>query len=200
VLTKKAETAIKAYVKNTDPRDLAYGRVIGGYADAHAGPFRLLPVLGHLRLEFGVTILALSTILLRTFDDKHMGTLGWNLPVNERTEKRVCGLLTSFGWDGRIWPFDAGWPDGLTEETGLRVLLKDARILGTFVFPPEPQGNRVLRVEVQKLSNDFPLSPEIPPEDYIEPTEAQLEKFRQLVAEPSVFLNDLRGATLKRVR
>lgn len=198
MLTKKAEAALKQYVKSTDPRDLARGRIIGADPDAHPGPFRLLPVLGWLRPQEKYLFLALSTIMLRVYDDRHMGTLGWSIPITERTERKVCGLLTSFGWDGRIWPQDPGWPDDApTELAGLQPLLRDARLISTFVFPPEVQGSRVLRVDVSKISTDFPLPYECPSADYEEPTEQQWDKFKALCQDPSMFVPDPNTKTVK---
>ena len=188
MITKKDEAATKAYLKTTEPRDVAYGHVIGSNPDIHPGPYRLLPVLGWLRREKGSVYLALSCLMLRVFDDKHMGTMGWNLPLNERTEKAVCGVLTSLGWDGRIWPTDPGWPDGLKDATGLKVLLVESKLFASFVFPPVDQGSRVLRITVLKSNTDFPLSPEVPADDFVVPTEAQLEKLRALAADTSVFV------------
>lgn len=188
MITKKAEAAIKQYVKTTDPRDVCHAQVVGYERKAQLGPFRLMPVIGYPRTEHGVSIIALSCIMLRVYDDRHMGTLGWNLPFNERTERTICGLLTSLGWDGRVWPFDAGWPDDTPEATGLHVLLIDSQVNATLVFPPEERGSRVLRVEVQKLSGDFALAPVVPAEDYIEPTEENLAKLRQIVADADMFL------------
>ncbi len=188
MLTKKVIAANKAYAKQTDPRDVAYGRVIGG--DVHPGPYRILPVLGWMRKEKGVIGVTLSCILLRIYDDKHMGSLGWNIPVNERTEKAVCRALTSFGWDGRIWPLDPGWPDGGDEARGFQQLLHESHLFSSFVFPPEPQGSRVLRVDVMALSKPFALPPEFPAEDVVEPTEDHMAKLRRLMVEPDLFLRD----------
>lgn len=185
--------ASKAYLKNTDPRDVAYGCVVGGSSiDFHPGPFRLLPVLGWMQKNKDSTLMVrLSCLLLRVYDDKQMGTLGWHLPVNERTEATVCRILTSFGWDGRLWPIDPGWPDGASggkEATGLKQLLLESRLFATFIFPPEPQGSRVLRIEVIKTAGDFPLAPEFPVDELVEPTDEIKIKFRKLMVEPEVFL------------
>jgi hypothetical protein len=190
VLTKKALNSAKAYVKRTDPRDVAVAGIIGTPdKDTHPGPFRLMPVVGYMRRDPQKRTLAvsLSCQLFRVYDDKPMGTLGWLIPVNERTERTVCGLLTSLGWDGRIWPVDPGWPDG-KEAVGLTQLLMESRLFATFVFPPEPKGSRVIRVEVPKTLGDFPLSPEVPADDFVEPTEEMMSKFRRLIAEPELFL------------
>ena len=174
MLTKKALNASKAYVQNTDPRDVAVASVIGNNGNMQSGPFRLLPVLGWLRRDPQARTLgvSLSCLLLRIYDDKQVGTLGWHVPINERTEMTACGLLTSLGWDGRIWPLDSGWPDGAKqEEAGLSQLLLESSLFATFVFPPEPKGSRVLRIEVTRTSGDFPLSPEVPAADYVAPSD-----------------------------
>lgn len=187
MLTKKDEAATKAYLKKTPPRDVAHAHVIGPSKDTHPGPYRILPVLGWVRSVHGTAHLSLSCLMLRVYDDKQVGTLGWSIPLNERTLQGACGLLTSLGWDGRVWPVEPGWPDGLKDEQGLRVLLAESRVFATFVFPPIDQGSRVLKVIISKTTAPFPLSPEVPADDFIGPTEAQLEKLAALAADPSIF-------------
>lgn len=187
MLSKKADAAIRSYVKNSDKRDIAYAKVIGSAPEAHPGPCRILPVIGWIRVEHGHPFLTLSCIMLKVLDDRHLGTLSWNIPLNPRTERTAATLLASLGWDGRVWPQDRGWPDGLAEETGLHTLLNDAQIGATMTFPPKAQGSLVLRVEVAKMSNDFPLNPEVPAEDRREPTDELVDRLHQLTAEPETF-------------
>lgn len=187
MLTKKAEAAVKTYLRTTDPRDVAYASVVGR-CEGGVGPYRIFPLLAYVKEEFGHKFLTLSCIMLRMVGDKHVGVLGWNIPLNERTLKQACGLLTSLGWDGRAWPLDPGWPDDSEEAAGLRVMLTDAKVFATFTFPPSPKGSIVIQVNVLKLASNFPLPPILAEGSYLEPTKEQLEAFAKFVAQPDLFV------------
>jgi hypothetical protein len=88
------------------------------------------------------------------------------------------------GWDGRIWPHDPGWPNGVGgEEVSLRKLLEASTVINTLVFPPTSRGSFALNIKVMNRTEAFPLSPAIEVEV---PEEVQVSlraKLRDLLAE-----------------
>jgi hypothetical protein len=194
MLTKKAERASKEYVRNTRREDLCLARVTSG-DQVRPGPYNLLPVLGAMHKGKVCSFVLITSFLLRISDEAHVGVMNWALPFTERTEDQIATLLASFGWDGRVWPEEPGWPgDDSKEATGLRALLKGQKLLATLTFPPDPDnGNAVLRQEILRTSADFPLSPVV--EDGAKKaTPEMLEKLRKLAADPLAVFGS--GATL----
>ena len=188
MLSHRTIKALRQYANTTDPRDVARARIVEYRSDARPGPYKLLPVIGWIRAEGEGRSLVLSCIMLRQYDDRHMGTLGWTIPINIRTGAQVLRLLAALGWDGRIWPDDAGWPDDVPEREGLKTMLRDARLSCTMVFPPDLTGTRVLRVNILTCSTDFPLEPLVPAQDVVGVTQELRAKFRDICQDPSVFL------------
>jgi hypothetical protein len=184
MISKKAEKLSKDYRRRTLPEDLALAKVTSG--EIRPGPYNILPVLCTMHRAKTSVYVLLSSFLLRIPDDKHMGVMNWLLPYNERTALTVCKLLVSLGWDGRVWPDDAGWPTG-TEADGLRQVLKGQNLTATLTFPPDPKnGNFCLRQEVLRSNADFALCPDVD-DGAREPTPEHLEKLRQLAIDPSIF-------------
>jgi hypothetical protein len=180
MLTKRAERAAKEYSRRTAREDLCVARVSSGN-EVRPGPYNLLPVVCSMHKGGSTSFLLLVAFLLRISDESHVGVLHWMMPFNPRTEGAVTRLLCCFGWDGRVWPEDTGWPGEKSQEAvGLRSLLKGQNILGTLTFPPDPDlgVNVVLRQEVLRTSANFPLSPDIP--EGTETPEATPEMFVKL--------------------
>jgi len=186
MLTKKAEKAAKEYSRKTRREDLCLARVTSG-DQVRPGPYNLLPVLGSMHKgKHDNSFVLITSFLLRISDEAHIGVMNWALPFNERTEKTIATLLASFGWDGRVWPEETGWPGDETKEAaGLRALLKGQKLAATLTFPPDPDnGNAVLRQEILRTSADFPLSPEVT-NGSKEATPEMIEKLRKLAEDPT---------------
>jgi hypothetical protein len=185
MLTKRAEKAAKDYARKTPREDLCLAKVTSGDA-VKPGPHNVLPVLCSMhKTQAGGIYLLLTSFLLRIADESNVGTLHWMLPWNERTETVVSTLLASFGWDGRVWPEESGWPgEGTQEAKGLKELLRGANLHATLTFPPDANdGNAVLRQDVLRTSADFPLSPEV--EGGAKPASPEMiEKLRKLAEDP----------------
>ena len=198
MLTKKDEDAAKKYLRETPIRDLAFGQVTEGRL--FPGKYRFMPILGWLadppkikndartqamdRRWGGPTRkLILSGALLKMTEGSFVGSLDWSIPVTEVMEPVIFDLLATFGWDLRIWPYDAGWPDDSPEEArGLETLLVKKDRIATLTFPPGPNGNRVMTVHVLKTGRVFPLPPVVSKTDLVSPTTELREKFRKLEA------------------
>jgi len=186
MLTKKILTATKHYLSKTPEENRAYGLVTDG--KINPGTFRFMPVLAWLRKKPERSRIVLSGFLLRMTEGAFVGGLDWSIPLNPETENDAANLLSSFGWDNRVWPSDPGWPDDLPdEEHTLHGMLKKKGILETLTFPPKESGNRVMTLHVLKVSNPFPLPILVADEDRQEVAPEMLSKLRELVADPSCF-------------
>ena len=179
---------VKEYVKRTPKADLTYGRVSNGGV-VTPGPYNFLPVMCTMdSSETAIVqkVVLITCFLLRIADDKHVGVLDWIIPWNPRTEATAAKLLVGFGWDGRVWPDDEGWPGNEQEGTGLRTLLSASGFRATLTFPPASDGsNRTLRQEVLRSSQAFPLCPEVHNDIVVTPE--HIEKLRTLMEDTSIF-------------
>lgn len=187
MLTKKQEKALKDYVRTTPPENQAHGMLTA--PNTKPNVYRFLPLLSHFSPFRGKLYLILQGILMLPLQDKHAGMMSWTIPVNDATKADVLALLAALGWDGRVWPNDAGWPDeDRYEASGLERLLYESYIDASMVFPPHPErGSRVLRVLVSKPSGRFPLPIQLEDEDRVAVTPELQSRFEVLVADPSVF-------------
>jgi hypothetical protein len=162
MLTKAMLAAEKSYRASVSPVDLCLAMTSG--ADVGQGTYRVLPALGWT--QRGSVILV--GFLLRAIEDKMVGSLAWTLPWTEANAPKIVSLLTHLGWDGRLYPFDAdpeaiseeGWPSETEDVRGLRYLMAARKVKATMVFPPRPDGNNVLKIDVtRRVGVEFPLDP-----------------------------------------
>jgi hypothetical protein len=163
------------------------GKVI---SDPVKGEFFALPLFGWVgvREQKNTPLVMLVLMLFRSVDDpRPRGTLQIELPVHEDTELATLAVLERFGWDGRIWPEEEGWPPpGSDDEANLLALLEQSgNLLNTFTFPPGEEGAAAQKVDVQRARGPFLMPPLPKPEG--EPDEYKLKKLRELCANPVVF-------------
>lgn len=192
MLTKKQEKALREYVRVTPPEEVAWG--MGSTDLIQAGPYRFLPLVGSVRKTKSGVALVLGGLLLKVYAQKNEGLLNWKIPLTEGTIGSALELLAALGWDGRVWPSEAGWPDSDPWETkGLQRMLGELGLRNTMVFPPVAgKGTRALRVLVGKGGmNLFPLPPTVEAEDRLPVPPEWEAKLRFLAANPSVFTEDV---------
>lgn len=108
------------------------------------------------------------------------------LPLSQKTEEHVCGLLLNLGWDGRVWPHkDHGWPEGTGDEASILGLLKNAKIGATLTFRSDPEkGAKTVQVYVAKSHHPFHTAP------FRGTTSEHLAALRALAADPTPFKSD----------
>lgn len=192
MITKKQEKALREYVRVTPPEDVAWG--MGSTDVLKAGPYRLLPLVGTVRRTKSGAALVVQGLLLKVYADKNEGLLNWKIPLSEGTLGSALELLAALGWDGRVWPSEAGWPDSDPwEAKGLHRMLGELGLKGSMVFPPVAgKGTRTLRVLVSKSGmNLFPLPPTVEAEDRL-PIPSEWEaKLRVWMVDPSIFTEEV---------
>lgn len=98
------------------------------------GEFLALPMLGWVSLRKGSEIRLLMLALLLLRDAKISGVIHIEIPIYPETERNTIWMLQKFGWDGRVWPKDAGWPTGAPDEEGHTHMLGQVNLSGSFVF------------------------------------------------------------------
>jgi hypothetical protein len=173
--------------KGIDHLKLPVGKVL---SDPVKGEFLTLPLFGWvgIREQKNTPIVLLVVMLFRSVDDpRPRGTLQIELPVHEDTELATLAALERFGWDGRIWPEEEGWPpSGSDDEENILALLEQSGTLkNTMTFPPGEEGAAAQKVDVQRARGPF-LMPPLPKAEG-EPDEYKLKRFRELCANPAVF-------------
>lgn len=167
------------------PIETPIAQVTGGMV--RAGTYRTFAVLGWIEKKFGqLPKVGIQTIILHAVHNKHMGALTLGLPVSPKTELYVNALLQTFGWDGRVWPHDedGGWPEGSNDRDQILGLLDKVNLDATLTFAAGPQGVPAIRMNILKSRESFMLSPF----DEINSPPVHLERFRALVADPSIFV------------
>jgi hypothetical protein len=154
------------------------------------GDFLALPLFGWVALRAGdrVPLVMLTLLLMNSLEDPSpRGTLEVTLPVLEKTEMATLATLERFGWDGRVWPTDEGWPSGNSvEETNIRELMSLAGLRATFTFPPSESGASAQSVTVSRAQGPFLMPPLPTPVGESDPV--KLAKLRGLCADPSTML------------
>jgi hypothetical protein len=184
----------EAELKGHDHRKLPVGSVISSPVK---GDFLALPLFGWVakRAQTETSLVMLVTLLMRSLEDPSpRGTLQVELPIWDETELATLAALERFGWDGRVWPIDDGWPSGSKEdEDQLTSLMESATLRATFTFH-SPTGIAAQSVSIQRAKGPFLMPPLPEPEG--EPDQAKLLKLRQLCANPSIFTNPLKPAIL----
>ncbi len=118
-------------------------------------------------------------------EPKPAGTLLIELPILAETEKPTVAVLESFGWDGRVWPVDEGWPTDTDDEISIRALLNQANLAATMTFPSEDEGTKTQSVNVERAKGPFLMPPL--PEPETEPDPHLVERLRELCKEPAIF-------------
>ena len=201
MLTKAQEKTLKEYVRQTPAERVARGMVLSEVS--RPGLHRLLPLMGYVGVRAGKPYLLIQGLLLRIVEDKQVGMLSWTIPILPETKVAAVNVLASMGWDGRLWPNDAGWPDEEPQEAkGLQKLLHECRLAASMVFPPVPgAGSRTIRVLVAKGNGTpFPLPPELQADDLIQATPELMGRFEALVADSGLFQEEPPTTDLVRSR
>lgn len=154
------------------------------------GKFLSLPLFGWvgIREKENTPLVMLVLMLFRSVEDPEpRGTIQVELPVMEDTELATLDALERFGWDGRIWPEEDGWPEaGSDDAENLMALLEQSgNLKNTFVFPPRDEGSVAIEVDVQRARGPFLMPPLSKPEN--PPDEGRLKRLRELCADPVIF-------------
>lgn len=173
--------------KGTDHLKLPVGKVI---SDPIKGEFLSLPLFGWIgvREKKDTPLVMLVLMVFRSLEDPTpRGTVQLELPVFEETELATLAALERFGWDGRIWPEDEGWPppDSEDEANIMALLEQSGNLQNTLTFPPGEEGVAAQTVEVRRARGPFLMPPLPAPEK--EPDEFKLKRLRELCANPAVF-------------
>lgn len=191
MLTHNQKRSISLYVNRTAKANFAVARATGD--KLRTGNYHFLPVVGRvMKNETGHSILFLSGLLFwpHSIGDRTKGGLGWAIPLTRKTLPVAAQLLATLGWDGRLWPTEAGWPDGQPESVRATIeqMLKEAEIPHTMVFPPTSKGLRLLNVLVAKGGGEvFPLDPEISADDRFPVSKSLIDRLEGFMLDPSTF-------------
>jgi hypothetical protein len=170
-----------------DHRMLPVGKVL---SEPVKGKFMTLPLFGWIgvREKTETPLVMLSVLLLpkNPVESGTAGTLQIELPVFEETINNIVAALIRYGWDGRVWPRDEGWPTGSTEdEEHLKYMLEVSGLKNTLVFPTSDQGAAAQEVHVARAAGPF-LMPPLPEADEVDPW--KVERLTHLCNDPSIFL------------
>lgn len=192
---KKTDLFRDPDAKGIDHRKLPVGTIV---SSPIKGDFLALPLFGWVakRAQVDTPLVMVTTLLMRSLEDPQpRGTLQIELPVMEETELATLAALVRFGWDGRVWPIDDGWPTGAeADEEQLLALMESATLRATMTFPPGDNGVQAQSVSVQRARGPFLMPPLPEPEG--EPDQAKLLRLRQLCENPRVFYNPVKPAVL----
>lgn len=171
-------------------------------SDPIKGDFLAIPLFGwvSLRNKTDTPLVMLTVLLIRSLEDPQpRGTLRIELPVFEDTEAATVAALERFGWDGRVWPVDDGWPAGSEDdETQLLSLMDSAGLRATMTFPPGEEGIQAQPVSVQRARGPFLMPPL--PEPAKPPSTVLIEKLQQLCANPKLFHRPMKPAQAEEQR
>lgn len=169
-----------------DHKKLPVGKVL---SDPVRGEHLTIPLFGWvaLRAQEATPLVMLVVVLLDPETKDTKGTLQIEFPIFTETEDSTLSVLEGYGWDGRLWPTDEGWPTGdEVEETQLKELLRQANLKATFVFPPGSSGYSAQMVNITRARGPFLMPPLLDPDS--KPSQERLERFRQVVTNPKLFL------------
>jgi hypothetical protein len=154
------------------------------------GDFLTIPLCAWFsrRLKVGTPLLMLRLLLISGPEDgQPKGLLEIELPIFDDTERATLAVLNRYGWDGRVWPLDEGWPNGNSdEENQLRALLEQAKLQATLTFPPGETGISAQAVTVSRARGPFLMPPLPAPEGEADPE--KLARFRELYMDPTKLL------------
>lgn len=176
------EEEVETVVVPDNHRDLPEGLLL---SEPIKGDYLTLPLFGQIALRAGDRVpLVLLTLMLMSEQMVQCGTLRVTLPVIPKTEIPTLAALERYGWDGRVWPTDGGWPSGSgIDEDNLRSLMAQANLRSTLVFPPNDSGMALQSVTVSRARGPFLMPPLPEHTGTVDPD--RLERFRQLCADPS---------------
>lgn len=178
-------------MKGIDHRTLPTGNIISSPVK---GEFLALPLFGWVakRAQTETPLVMLAVLLIRSLEDPvPRATLQIELPILPETEKATLAALERFGWDGRVWPVDDGWPTGSeADEANILALMEQATLRATMTFPSDKAGAQA--VSVQRAKGPFLMPPLPEPEGDVDPV--KLEKLRLLCANPRIFFNPIKPA------
>lgn len=181
--------------KGQDHRKLPVGTVKSAPV---RGEFLALPLFGWVakRAKVETPLVMIVVLLMRSLEDpRPRGTLEIELPIEEDTELATLAALERFGWDGRVWPIDDGWPTGSeTDEELVTTLMEQAKLRATMTFPSGPNGASAQTVNVERSQGPF-LMPPLPAHTG-EVDQAKLTRLRQLCENPRIFVNPMKPAVL----
>lgn len=181
--------------KGVPHHELPVGRMVSAPLK---GKFMSLPLFGWVakRDKTDTPLVMLVVVLIRSGEDpKPRGTLQIELPVFDHTATATVAALERYGWDGRIYPVDEGWPAGHDdEETQILDLMETAGLRATFVFPPGEQGASAQEVNVERAAGPF-LMPPLPEAESVDPK--KLERLQQLCENPRVFFRPIKPAVVQ---
>jgi len=156
--------------------------------DPVKGEFLILPLLSwvSLRAKTKVPLVMLRALLIEpTGEMSPKGLIQIEMPVYPETERGVLGVLERFGWDGRIWPLERGWPDEeQVEADNLRTCLNQAVLKNTLVFPPSPTGEGVSAQPINVARARGPFLMQHLPIPEGEPNQLLLDRLRELCLNP----------------
>ncbi len=173
--------------KSVDHLTLPVGKVLSSPVK---GKFMTLPLFGWIgiRDRKDTPLVMLVLMLFRSVEDPvPRGTLQVEFPVMEETELATLAALEMFGWDGRIWPEDEGWPpiDSEDEKNLLAFLDQSQNLQNILTFPPGEEGNAAVEVDVQRARGPFLMPPL--PNPIKEVDEFKLKRLRELCTNPAIF-------------
>jgi len=169
-----------------DHRKLPVGKLI---SPPVKGEFLCLPLLGWVgvREKVDTPLVLLAVMLFKSLEDPEpKGTLQIELPVHDETKLATVATLERFGWDGRIWPKDEGWPPEDSDDAkNLQAMIEQAELINTLVFPSDDEGFPAIEVKVGRARGPFLMPPLPKPET--EPDPFKVEKLTELCDNPSLF-------------
>jgi len=172
--------------KGADHRKLPVGKLI---SPPVKGDFLCLPLFGWVgvREKVDIPLVMLVVMLIRNTEvPEPKGTLQIELPIWPETLNPTVAALQRFGWDGRIWPRDDGWPEGSDDDAkNLTELMHQANLRNTLAFPPDDKGTACQSVTVGRAVGPFLMPPLSEPEDEVDPF--LLENLRALCEDPKPF-------------
>lgn len=173
--------------KGIDHKTLPVGKVL---SDPVKGKFLSLPLFGWVGIrEKTETPLVMVTLMLlpqEHYSSAPAGTLQVELPIFDETLKSTVAALDRFGWDGRVWPRDEGWPTGNEmDEEHLKHMLEVSGLKNTLVFPTSDNGAAAQEVNVSRAVGPF-LMPPLPVVEEVDPW--KVEQLTKLCENPTIFL------------
>lgn len=172
---------------------LPVGRVV---TSPVKGEFLALPMLAWVSLRKGTDIRLLMMALFLLRDGKISGMINIEFPIYPETEQNTIAMLQKYGWDGRIWPTDPGWPSGTPDEEGHRDILDQVALVASIVFPPVGDGHAAMNVSVERAKGNFFMPPL--PEAEVDLDPALVARFRELCENYKVFYPVKAESTEKR--
>lgn len=200
--TKKKPKRKKAGIPNNH-RKLPVGNVREQTTDQPVrGEYQSMPLFGwvSVRQQTEDPLVMLTVLLIRSVEDPMpRASLQIELPVFDDTIHATLACLERYGWDGRVWPIDDGWPEGSTsgEEEQVLGLMEQAGLRATMTFPPGELGVALQPVKVERAQGPF-LMPPLPEAEKGWPNTpegaAKFAKLKLICENPRQFYNPMKPA------